>query len=162
LGSPPATLANVAPKPSPAATPQPNVDANPTRIAEMKHFLVNNKISHPDTFSNPSTAQSKAATFLAIQDELALPIPENQEAARRLVQRYVLTVFYYALDGPEWKDQLNFLSPEDSCFWFSKITLSPTEVYSLGASCSDTPKVVDSLLIRKCCNAIQCMAISVI
>jgi len=148
---------------SPVAAGNKPTSADGTRYAAIRNFLITKQISDPDTFSNPSTAQSKAADFLSAKDELALPIPETEAAAQRFVQRYVLTVFYYAMDGPEWKNQMNFLSSVDSCFWFQSITLSPTEVYALGASCSNpqTPEVVDNLLIRKYCIVIQCMAITV-
>jgi hypothetical protein len=155
------TLAS--PLASPVAAGNKPTSADGTRYAAIRNFLITNQISDPDTFSNPATAQSKAAAFLSAKDELALPIPESQEAAQRFVQRYVLTVFYYAMDGPEWKNQMNFLSSVESCFWFESITLSPTEVYALGVSCSNaqTPEVVDNLLIRKYCISIQCMAITV-
>ena len=35
----------------------------------------------------------------------------------RLVERYVLAVFYYSANGPSWEDQKGFLQATPVCSW---------------------------------------------
>lgn len=44
--------------------------------------------------------------------------PPNQ-----LLERYIMALFYYSTDGPNWKHQAEFLSEKNICDWFR----SPTE-----------------------------------
>jgi hypothetical protein len=54
---------------------------------------------------------------------LNLDIPRQTDTKdhNTLVEQYALTVLYYATGGPNWKEQLNFLSgtPHVSCAWYT-------------------------------------------
>ena len=36
----------------------------------------------------------------------------------RFVQRYVAVLFYYAMDGGNWKQDAGWLSEDSECYWF--------------------------------------------
>ena len=64
-------------------------------------------------FDDPSSPQSLALEWL-LNDTIALS--ENGVTDKVLV-RYALAVFYYSTDGPNWKEDVKFLSESDVCGW---------------------------------------------
>ena len=52
-----------------------------------------------------------AATWIAGDDILALKIPASPQDVdyATFLERYALAVFYFALNGPDWADTINFL-----------------------------------------------------
>jgi hypothetical protein len=77
------------------------------------------------------TPQYKAADWIANRDQLQYPIPTQPGAdSDRFLQRYVLAVLYFALNGEQWTSAANFLSASDECGW-SDIT-----VVELGVTCT--------------------------
>ncbi|KAL3817596.1 hypothetical protein ACHAXA_006485 [Cyclostephanos tholiformis] len=66
------------------------------------------------------TSQYKAAMWMADRD----PIP-NKAGGTGLnlddpafEQRYIMALFYYAMDGDGWENRGNWLGPDKECFWF--------------------------------------------
>jgi hypothetical protein len=83
-------------------------------------YLTVNEISDIQDLVTPGTPQNRAAQWLAETDGANLPIPINSGDyidGYRYIFRYVMAVNYYALDGPNWTMQLNFMSPYDVCRW---------------------------------------------
>jgi len=119
-----------------------------TRLSDTMEFFVQNGVSTPDDFNNEGTPQFLAALFLANTDALAMGIPQSigTEEGLNFLHRYILTVFYYSLDGPSWNDQLKFLTPTHHCNWANKVTLTTGAEYAVGASCNEYSQV-DSILI---------------
>jgi Leucine-rich repeat (LRR) protein len=70
------------------------------------------------------TSQNKAARWMAEND----PIPTTNSldstttglevSDPRFIQRYIMVLFYYALDGDRWTNPSNWLSSDSECYWF--------------------------------------------
>ena len=60
-----------------------------------------------------STPQYKAVQWLIHDDR-----DGRDKEDPRLVQRYILALLYFALNGEEWVNQDGFVTDEDECFWF--------------------------------------------
>lgn len=101
---------------SASAVRQSSVDA-------VTAYMVAQKVSDPSTFQDTQSAQYKAAQWLAETDGANLPVPTTSIAADskayRYMFRYVMALNYYALGGPAWTRQMNFLSDLDVCLWQS-------------------------------------------
>ena len=101
------------------------------RRSEMIEFLGGlplGGISDPIEAINDRNA---ALEWIVAKDSLQLPIPDRKvwnitddPSVFRLQQRYLLTLLYYATNGPEWDDQYNFLMGVDECRWSSAWTKS--------------------------------------
>lgn len=75
-------------------------------------------ISKNSTLENPSSPQSKAFTWLAYNDQLQLSLTGNNSVSKaRLTQRYVMSLFYYSLNGGGWKNITSWLSSAAECNW---------------------------------------------
>lgn len=87
-------------------------------------------MSSSDDLNNPDSAQSKALQWILYEDSMGL-CPQDEKA---LTQRYVMAVFYYAMNGDDWKEcsqnssscldnavfkqqRNNFLSGTRECSW---------------------------------------------
>jgi hypothetical protein len=94
-------------------------------------YLTRENVSNPSLFQNKSSLQYMAARFMAETDGANLPIPtidsRKLDEGYYFVFRYVMIVFYYAMQGNDWT--LNpgsgygtgFLTPYDACYWFEPI-----------------------------------------
>lgn len=90
-----------------------------SRFRDVTEFL-SVKITQLSLLQNNDTPQYKAALWIADQDEANMPIPENPrnyDVSKDFVQRYIMAVFYFSLDGPNWTNQMNFLSEKSVCDW---------------------------------------------
>jgi hypothetical protein len=83
-------------------------------------FLSRNDVSKADLFDDKDSAQYHAAQWLAHKDgaNLAVPSSLGSKHSNTFIERYALATVYYALDGPQWTHQLNFLSDEHVCTWY--------------------------------------------
>lgn len=89
---------------------------SPDRLREVKDFL--SRFSSRDSLDTPGTPQYRAAEWIANTDGRQVDIPETTayDDSYGFVQRYVLAVFYYQLNGEAWTyDQMRFLSDSDEC-----------------------------------------------
>lgn len=65
------------------------------------------------------SSQYKAAMWMANRD----PIPNNAGGTGldlddpAFEQRYIMALFYYAMDGDRWENPGNWLGPDEECFW---------------------------------------------
>ena len=79
---------------------------------ENQEKLKNQNISS-HAWSNPASPQYRALDWLSNDDNFQtdnLPID-------RVVQRYSLATFYYALDGENWDNDFHFLTNVSECLW---------------------------------------------
>lgn len=90
----------------PSAPPSPPVD-----IQELQHFLVENGL---DSILLPSTPQSQAYQWLAYHDPAQIRISTDGEW--RVMQRYLLGLFYFSLGGEDWLTK-KFLTEQHECEW---------------------------------------------
>jgi hypothetical protein len=99
-----------------------------SRLRDVQRFLAV-KISDQAQLEELDTPQNKAALWIADQDELQVPLPSdpaNYGTSFEFVQRYIMAVFYYSLDGPKWAKQIDFLSSKDVCDWNQPLDQSVT------------------------------------
>ena len=98
------------------------------RISQITDIISN--VSSSDDLNNSDSAQSKALQWILYEDSMGL-CPQDEKA---LTQRYVMAVFYYAMNGDDWKEcsqnssscldnavfkqqRNNFLSGTRECTW---------------------------------------------
>ncbi|KAL3935700.1 MAG: hypothetical protein SGBAC_008828 [Bacillariaceae sp.] len=84
------------------------------RKQEIVEFLMQRQIASGSQLDNPQSPQAKAVEFLASEDFDNAALSDE-----KLIERYTMTVWYHATNGPKWRYQMRFLSNEDTCGWFS-------------------------------------------
>jgi hypothetical protein len=90
-----------------------------SRLQQVIDFL-GVRISEKSLFNDQQSPQYKAAKWIADQDFLNVPIPAdptNYDDDFEFVQRYIMAVFYFALDGVHWRYKAYFMSSEEVCDW---------------------------------------------
>jgi hypothetical protein len=111
--------------------------------------LLIQRVSHEEDLTTPDTAQNKALLWLTTTDDYYdLPSDASYEEAYPYIQRYIMAVLYYALNGPSWVNQCDFLKSDTSvCEW--NFYLPPTDTqdeYTYGVQCNDDEEITDILL----------------
>jgi hypothetical protein len=100
----------------------------------------------------PNTPQYLAAKWMAQDDPAnwALPTDLQMDYKYRYLARFVMAINYYALGGPYWKNQLNFLSDLDICSWVGYVdTVSADTIELAGIFCDiDTGVPIDFSLCK--------------
>jgi len=96
----------------PEKTPQ----FDKVRFEKLKGILIGLEITPPDVFEILGSPQFKALHWLANEDVLQYT-PDTDQAVKKIIQRYALTTLYFATNGEQWTDGLNFLSQNDECDW---------------------------------------------
>mmetsp|Transcript_22675 Transcript_22675/g.56150 ORF Transcript_22675/g.56150 Transcript_22675/m.56150 type:complete len:533 (+) Transcript_22675:146-1744(+) len=102
-----------------------SVESLSRRREDMIKFLA--VLTDPDAFdpSHPNASADRIAAlqWIVEEDELQLAIPTNSSldnpAATKLLERYVMALFYLSTNGEQWTNQFNFLSRFDVCRWSS-------------------------------------------
>lgn len=127
------------------STSNPPLSNNESRFRQVSEFL-SIRVTELSVLQNVTTPQYRAATWIADKDEAQLPLPKNPTSYKdsfQFVQRYILAVFYYALDGENWRTQMHFLTSKSVCDW--NLDLNPnsapkyadTHDWKLGVQCTD-------------------------
>jgi Leucine-rich repeat (LRR) protein len=108
------------------------------RGEEVIEFLFDLGVSPLPALKDYTFAQHKAAVFVADGDNYSIDYNESPEAAQRFIERFVLVTLFYHFNGPRWSYNLNFLSAQDHCKWFS-IFETPTSGKTIlkGVRCND-------------------------
>ncbi len=73
-------------------------------------------ISGEEALQDETSPQHRALIFLSDQDPLALN-PEDPLVYTQLVQRYILSVLYFAMSGPMWEHRTYWLTGQHECGW---------------------------------------------
>ena len=77
--------------------------------------MVLSQISETGLLDDTDEPQGKAFTFMLIDDPANIdPCTEED----RLIQRYILTVLYFATDGDDWENNDGWLIDANECNWF--------------------------------------------
>mmetsp|Transcript_37150 Transcript_37150/g.54404 ORF Transcript_37150/g.54404 Transcript_37150/m.54404 type:complete len:480 (+) Transcript_37150:327-1766(+) len=82
-------------------------------------------VSTMEQLLDGSTPQGKAANWVANEDPISPPL---EIGSQKYIQRYIMAVFYYAMDGPNWmtcseggsvcNNGSPWLSGDNECDWF--------------------------------------------
>jgi hypothetical protein len=152
-------------------------EENAERMENTLAFLMNQQISTARDLYDETSPQYRAAYWISQVDAEQVPIPpsyahhdsmmddsnssssNNNSVAKNenlsggnpfnFVQRYVLAVLYYALNGEKWTKNLHFTSDLHECSWFEPVlNKGDGDTYAMGVTC-DEHLQVQNLLIRK-------------
>jgi hypothetical protein len=128
-------LRNNAASPTPSPTPSPSLAKVETTLAPtMSRITVIQALVWGNTTTGPapeSSPQGQALDWLIADQTSDLTIPLLSDD--RLMVRYALAVFYFALNGSNWIVQANFLSSADhECDW---------TIVNIGVACDSNRRV---------------------
>lgn len=100
--------------PNSTITEAPTSTLPPTtvRFMENQEKLKNQNISS-QAWSNPVSPQYRALDWISNYDNFQ----SDDLSIDRVVQRYSLATFYYALEGEKWEKDLHFLTNVSECLW---------------------------------------------
>ncbi|CAB9510819.1 LRR receptor-like serine threonine-protein kinase [Seminavis robusta] len=118
---------------APSSSQLPSINVQVTQFITDSLLPLFVPVSGEEPFRDPASPQFQAALFLAYEllmdmDEddaqsttwaktTTLPII-NQNEMSKFIQRYVLVILYYSLNGPGWTQRSNWLSHDhDECDW---------------------------------------------
>ena len=90
------------------------------RFKILQDMIVGNGITLNDEFQNELSPQYQALHWMAYNDGFQ-PSPNDPLSIQKIIQRYALAVTYYATGGPNWTEQLGFLSNDDECTWNNEV-----------------------------------------
>lgn len=142
---PPPAQVDAPPPPKGENTSGPSKPAS-EQLQTIIDLLVKQGISDSTALNTEGTSQRQAVDWMANTDAMEYNPNDDQS---RVIQRYAIVVLYFALNGPEWKHQVNFLSQEDVCSWFRDIPEHDVgDVYSVGITCNGYLQV-ETILLRK-------------
>ena len=110
------------------------------RAAEVIDFLFVNQISPLPSLEDPTSAQHRAAVFVADGDGYQMEF--THESRYRFLERFVLSMIYYHFNGHEWTHRLNFLSARDHCDWWQDFESNRGNTIRQGVICNDDGYVV--------------------
>jgi len=92
-------------------------------------FFVLFDLTDPNELDNPTIPPGQAYRWIWLSDPLQL----NPCETSKFLQRFSLSVLFYATDGPNWLDNSGWISGDDECTWF-------------GIQCDDTNTVSSVIL----------------
>ena len=102
----------VDPGPNPGVTHEPTSPPTSERFKAIEPLLAD-VISSAESFKDYSSPQYQALVWVSDQDKLS-----DTEDIEKLNVRYILAVFYYSMNGPNWLDSSDWLDGElDECAW---------------------------------------------
>jgi len=82
----------------------------------LKGVITGWGITPAEIFENEQSPQYKALHWMAYEDILRRQ-PDTDFQIKKIIQRYVLSVIYFATAGELWRDSALFLSNLDECSW---------------------------------------------
>jgi len=96
----------------------PSVNPSLTRTMEIKNVLLFFNVSSMVALDDPSSPQGKALSWVSTEDTIDPPLEPGTADDDRIIQRYVLVVFYYATGGDGWTNKEGWLGGSNECDWF--------------------------------------------
>lgn len=112
---------------------------NKTKLDEAVAFLTHCNVSSIEALQTPTSPQAQAIQWLTYDDSYNLAVPSyslqhqhsttmaahmlitNDTETNRYIARYTLVLAYFALSGPTWWFQLDFLTAQHECDWHSPL-----------------------------------------
>lgn len=126
-----------------------SVDLDAKRKSIIEFLSV--KISYVDDMETQGTPQYNAIEWLINDDYYGSDIPSDPndyKLSYQFCQRYILAVVYYALDGPNWDKQCNFLSSTKSvCNWNMELKKDKEKMDTYGIECSNGGEEITHILL---------------
>jgi hypothetical protein len=111
------------------------------RTLEAIAWIIKQGYSSSDSLQNSLSPQRLAVQFMVESTITSFELPTtdtSQDDINLWKERYVLAVFYFSLNGPNWLNENTFLNPSASnCDWNSPVIL-PTEIKLEGAECANS------------------------
>mmetsp|Transcript_9818 Transcript_9818/g.21187 ORF Transcript_9818/g.21187 Transcript_9818/m.21187 type:complete len:768 (+) Transcript_9818:80-2383(+) len=89
---------------------------NVNRFRRLKEIFVRYDVTPKELLEDTSTPQYQALEWMSYSDK-SEPSVDDSNLVKKLIQRYALVVLYFATGGPDWENDLNFLSDTDECSW---------------------------------------------
>jgi len=80
---------------------------------ELEAMIIANSISSSSSINTEGSPQNVALNWLAFHDAANVQVSLQS----RVIQRYIMAVLYYSLNGQSWENQYNFLSGDHECRW---------------------------------------------
>ena len=98
-------------------------------------------ISGEESLKNETSPQYLAMDWIVNHDGANITLKEED----KIIQRYVLAVFYFSTQGKNWKNQYNFLSDKDVCDWngYKNSTMKNVDEFSGIQRCDEAGNVVN-------------------
>eukprot|EP00957_Ditylum_brightwellii_P051646 3916296-Ditylum_brightwellii.AAC.1 len=97
----------------------------PAENSDVVRLFRELNVSTKEQLLDKNTPQWKASNWVANEDSISPPLDIGSQ---KYIQRYIMAVFYYAMDGPHWSDcsagtickgdASSWLSEDDECVWF--------------------------------------------
>jgi len=103
-------------------------------------------LSGPPTFAtklllaNPTSVLFQTISWMLNNDtytEIIVNTPLSASRTQKLLDRYIVTSIYFALDGQNWKNAYNFMSDFDVCNWNDGTITTNTSSSTIGVNCDD-------------------------
>jgi len=93
-------------------------ESPPLTAEEVLYDLVS-PWSSPEDLADPSSPQSTAFNWVLNEDPLDLTggLVDGSTNSSTVLERYVLSVLYWSTDGPNWTNQLDFMTNSSVCDW---------------------------------------------
>lgn len=132
------------------SAPVPSPTESPISISSVENWIASQGYSSKSSLESSGSPQSRAASFMA-DEGMEVPTENSSPESYQWMERYVVTVFYFAMNGPNWKNQYNFLQKgRPTCGWFFFVNVAGLGIVPIGASCDEIVQKVDALQFSKC------------
>ena len=106
-----------------------------SRLVATIKFL--SQVSDEQKLTTLYTPQSMAAQWIAEKDERMLEVPSGDYMDNlEFVERYIIAVFYFSLNGPQWDLQLGFLGSSSICDWQDSFQSTDGPTRKAGIGCN--------------------------
>jgi hypothetical protein len=130
---------------APTDEPTPDTSLTTSRIESLRDLI--GSLSGYRTVDDPSQPQHAALDWIANIDGAKLNLSSTRYDT--LVERYVVSLLYFATKGEAWTTQNGFLSPTHVCEWNSPNEQEDSAYFSSGIICDDDGNVLQ-ILLGKC------------
>jgi len=124
---------------------EPTVAEAAARLQDMIKLVADHGWADTDLLETEGSPESKAVQWLAQADPMQLD-PVKDGVTQEFQNRFLLALFYYSLDGPNWLEQMNFLSGKTVCEWNEQYTTKVQLPVTVGVSCHGTGTIRELFL----------------
>jgi hypothetical protein len=115
-------------------------------------YMINSGVSDSTILASFGTPQFRAGTWLAEQDGANMAIPTTgitSLSGYKYVTRYVMAVLFFATDGINWDNPLDFMTEKDVCDWNASFTNDGKNYFRKGIVCEPQANLISGLLLGK-------------